>query len=81
MSINFTVGDTPWVTLRKGDPSFQLNGPYTLANRASIEVTDRCPKHIADNIVWAVEKGWVKAIAVVPKTDPTLIWDMLKEKQ
>ena len=79
MSINFTVSESPWVTLREGDPSFQLQGPYTLADRASIEFTDRCPPEYRSMIIQARKQGWIKPVAVVPKDDPTYMWDTLRK--
>jgi hypothetical protein len=76
--MTFTVSNTPWVTLRKGDPSFQLQGPYTLATRASIEIDKTCPREYAAIIAQAYERGWIKAVAVVPKDDPTYMWETLK---
>jgi hypothetical protein len=77
--MNFTVAETPWVALRKGDPSFQLQGPLTLANRASIEITKDCPREYAQIITQAHDRGWLKAVATVPKDDPTLMWETLKK--
>jgi hypothetical protein len=76
--MTFTVSESPWVTLRQGDPSFQLQGSYTLTNRAGIEITSRCPREYAIIIAQAYERGWLKAVATVPKDDPTYIWETLK---
>ncbi|CAB4128781.1 hypothetical protein UFOVP112_75 [uncultured Caudovirales phage] len=78
MTFNYTVQESPWVTLKMGDPSFQLQGPFTLANRASIEITKNCPKHIATDVVLAIQAGWIRAVATVPKDDPTYMWETLK---
>ena len=77
--VTFTVAETPWVTLKPGDPSFQLQGPLTVANRAGIEITKNCPKNIANDVVLAIQAGWIKAVANVPRTDPTLMWETLKK--
>lgn len=76
--MTFTVTESPWVTLRQGDPSFQLQGPYTIATRASIEISLDCPRSIINDIEWAMQKGWIKAVATVPRDDPTYMWDTLK---
>ena len=76
--MTFTVAESPWVTLRKGDPSFQLQGPYTSATRASIEITRDCPVNIARSLELAVSRGWIKAVATVPRDDPTYMWESLK---
>jgi len=76
--MTFTVSESPWVTLRKGDPSFQLQGPYTLANRAGIEISQSCPDSMKQQLQAAMFNGWIKPVAVVPKDDPTLLWETLK---
>lgn len=76
--MSFTVAESYWVTLRKGDPSFQLQGPFTIANRASILLNRDCPTQVADYITWAESNGWIEAVATVPKTDPTYMWEILK---
>jgi len=76
--MTFTVAETPWVTLRQGDPSFQLQGPYSLANRAGIIITPDCPNEHKWIIQQCFENGWIEAVAAVPKDDPTYMWETLK---
>jgi len=78
--MTFTISKTPWVTLRRGDPSFQLQGPYTMANRAGILINPTCPKTYRDLIAQAFDKGYIECVAAVPKNDPTLIWDTLQKE-
>ena len=73
-----TVSETPWVRIAKGDPSWHLEGPVSVTGRAAIDVTDACPADIARIIIMAAERGWIKPVAYVPKDDPTLMWDRLK---
>jgi hypothetical protein len=77
--MTFTVSESPWVTLRKGDPSFQLHGPYTLANRAGLEIDADCPFEYRQIITQAYDRGWLSAVAVVPKDDPTYMWETLRK--
>jgi hypothetical protein len=77
--MTFTVSESPWVTLRKGDPSFQLQGDFTLANRAGIEIDVDCPFEYRQIITQAYDRGWLKAVAVVPKDDTTYMWETLKK--
>ena len=74
----FTVAESPWVTLRKGDPSFQLQGDYTISNRAAIMITPKCPPNLANIIADAAERGYIECVAVVPRTDTTYMWETLK---
>jgi hypothetical protein len=76
--MTFTVAESPWVTLRRGDPSFQLQGPYTMATRASVEIDVDCPMEYRSIITQAYNRGWLRAVATVPKDDPTYMWDTLK---
>ena len=77
--MSFTIAETPWVALRKGDPSFQLQGSLTLTNRAGIQINQGCPSNIASNLNWAIAQGFIEAVAYVPKDDPTLMWETLKK--
>ena len=78
MTFETNTYETTCVTLRKGDPSFQLSDKFTLTNRASIEISSSCPEHIARMLRDAMFNGWIKPVAHVPKTDPTLMWDLLR---
>jgi len=76
--INISSTETPWVTLGPGDVSFQLTSEFVVTNRAGIRISRQCPEKYANVIAVALEQGWVEPVAVVPKTDPTLMWDLLK---
>lgn len=76
--MNINTVETPWVTLKKGDPSFKLQGPLTIADRASLEIDGACPQKIVEYIRLASERGWIRLVATVPKNDPTLVWDTIK---
>jgi hypothetical protein len=78
--MTFTVSKSPWVTLRKGDPSFQLQGDFTIANRAGILINPTCPKTYADLIAQAFDKGYIECVATVPKNDPTYMWETLRKE-
>jgi hypothetical protein len=76
--MSFTVQESPWVTLRKGDPSFQLQGTMVVADRAGVQINSSCPEHVAKQLIKAIECGWIETVATVPKNDPTLFWETLK---
>lgn len=80
ISMTISVQSCPWVTLRPGDVGYQLSNDCVVSNRASIEITGACPGEYAYIIAQALEHGWIRAVAVVPKTDPTLMWDLLRAK-
>jgi hypothetical protein len=77
--MTFTVAESPWVFIKKDDPSFKLQGPFTVADRAFIQINSKCPRAIVNDINVALEQGWIEAVATVPKDDPTLIWDTIKQ--
>ena len=77
--MTFTVQSSPWVDLRTGDISYQLRSDFSVTNRAYIEVTNKCPAVYATTIANAIARGWIEAVAIVPKTDPTLMWESLKK--
>jgi hypothetical protein len=76
--MTFTVSKSPWVTLRKRDAGFQLQGDFTVANRAGILINPTCPKDYANIIAQALDKGYIECVATVPKDDPTYMWETLK---
>ena len=78
--MTFKVAESPWVALRKGDPSFQLQGDFTVANRAGILITPDCPRNLAAAIQQALAKGYIECVAAVPKNDPTYMWDTLRKE-
>lgn len=77
--MTIVVQQTPWVELRPGDVSFQLQGDVAVTGRAAIEIAKTCPPYYADVIALAVEQQWIRPVATVPRTDPTLIWETLKQ--
>jgi hypothetical protein len=72
----FTVAESPFVTLRKDDPAFQMQGPISIANRAGMQINPTCPESVARTIGIALDQGWIEMIAVVRKD--TLVWETLK---
>lgn len=78
--MTFTKDETSWVTLRYNDPRFRLRGDITIANRAGLVINPTCPTSYAGIIAEAFEKGYIELVAAVPKNDPTLIWDTLRNE-
>ena len=72
------VAESPWVTVKRTDPGFILEGTATIATRAGIEFSDSCPRDVMNTVAWAMKNGWIELVAHVPKDDPTLMWDRLK---
>ena len=79
--MTISINQSPWVDLRPGDAGFQLNDHVSVTNRASIELTGRCPQTYVNIIAMAIEQNWIQPVAAVPRNDPTLMWDRLKKKE
>ena len=79
--MTISINQSPWVTLRPGDTSFRLNDHVSVTDRASIELTVNCPQSYAEIIAVAIKQQWIQPVAAVPRTDPTLMWDLLKKKE
>ena len=79
--MTITVQPSLWVTLRPGDTSFRLNDHVSVTDRASIEISGNCPQNYAEVMAMAIKKQWIRPVAAVPRTDPTLMWDRLKKKE
>ena len=75
---NFVITQEPWVRIGPGDVGFQMHNDLSMTNRAAIEIDSECPDSYATIIAQALERGWIRSIAMVPRTDPTLPWEILK---
>lgn len=72
------TGERNTVSIRPSDAGFRLNDGFVVADRAAFEISADCPKECLEIILRAINRGWLKPVARVPKNDPTLIWDTLK---
>ena len=78
--MTFTVAETPWVSIKRKDPSFRLNSTIGSTDRAYVQITSDCPVGYRDLFAQAVDRGWIECVAAVPKDDPTLLWDTLQKE-
>ena len=65
----FTTEKRTTRTLRPGDPHFQIPGKITMTDRASIEITTKCPQRYAEIIVECYNRGWIKPVANVTERE------------
>jgi len=54
---------TKTVTLRPGDPNFTFSNGISVTPRASIDIAQNTPPHIADQILYYYKLGYIKPIA------------------
>jgi hypothetical protein len=64
-------------TIKRHDPDFSISDGYLVTGRASIEINQECPAHIAYQIQQAISYGWVNVQAHVP--EPELVWENLSK--
>lgn len=66
------------ISIRPNDVGFCLHDGVVVAHRAAFEISKHCPNESLEIILRAIDRGWLKPVATVPKNDPTLIVDILK---
>jgi hypothetical protein len=60
----FKTPTTSVVSLTKIDPTFYFSHDgITITPRASIVVTEDCPRHIKDQILYYFQRGYISALA------------------
>lgn len=50
-------------TIKHGDPMFKIPGSIVMSDRASLEITPKCPEYYSRVIIEAYSKGWIKPAA------------------
>jgi hypothetical protein len=50
-------------TIRPGDKMYRFQNGFMLSDRASIEISPKCPPNIANFIAQAYQNGWIKPVA------------------
>lgn len=63
MIMNITTYKTSIVAIRNTDPRFRITDKYVTANRAVIEISNRCPENYKDLILECMRHGWIKPVA------------------
>lgn len=75
--MTFEVIESKTVRLEQGDTGFMIVDHFSTVPRAQLEISNDCPDHITHAIVIATQKGWLKPVAYMKKTE--LVFDMLQE--
>lgn len=63
--------------IRVGDPLFRMSDGFILCNRAGFEIGANCPTNMREQLLHALQAGWVKPIAYMREEEYT--WESLKE--
>ena len=67
--IEITITSSKIHTLKSGDPGFQIVDNFTTANRASVEISSRCPDNIRNLIAYSIQQGWVNPVAYITERE------------
>ena len=54
---------TNTVTLRSDDSNFWIHNQFTLTARASIEISNKCPREYKMIIAECINNGWINPVA------------------
>jgi len=63
--------------IRASDPLFRMSDGLMLCNRAGIEIGANCPTNTREQLLYAIQAGWVKPVAYLREEEYT--WESLKE--
>jgi hypothetical protein len=67
--MNYTFHQSQIRTIKPGDPNFVITDGLTLANRAGLEISQRCPSNYAKIITDCINHGWLKPVANVTERE------------
>lgn len=56
-------------TIKRGDPNFFIQGKFTISPRASIQVTNNCPREYAMIVQTCLERGWLQPVATITERE------------
>lgn len=56
-------------TIKPGDPNFVIRDGLFQANRAGLEISQRCPENYKDLILECIRHGWLKPVAHVTERE------------
>ena len=57
------------VTLHSNDDKFWIRGQFTLTGRASIELSNKCPREYKMIIAECINNGWIKPVANISERE------------
>lgn len=55
--------------IKAGDPLWMIDAGFVRYPRAMLSLSKDCPSHIAQQIAWAVDNGYLKAVAHVTERE------------
>lgn len=76
--MSFVTHDSKVTELRPGDKGFMLDDGMIQYPRAMLHITPECPQSIRNDIMWAVNNGYLKCVAHIYKHEET--FNLLADK-
>jgi len=67
--MNITSRQSQIRTIKPGDKNFVITDGFTQANRAGLEISQRCPENYKDLILECIQHGWLKPVANVTERE------------
>jgi len=67
--MNITTHRSTIHTIRPGDRHFQIQDKFTVSNRASIEIDEKCPSQYKQIIAECYRQGWLKPVANITERE------------
>lgn len=52
---------------------YKIDNGFIICDRASIEISNKCPQQVANMIAQAYQNGWINAVAHVTEKEYTLL--------
>jgi hypothetical protein len=69
MTFTATSEELKTHTINRGDPNFFIQGEFTISPRASIQVSNKCPREYAMIMQTCLERGWIQPIATITERE------------
>lgn len=63
----------PLKSIRPGDKMYKIHNGFMTCDRASIEISPKCPSHYANIIAQCYQNGWIKPVAHVTEKEYVLL--------
>lgn len=63
----------PLKSIRPGDKMYKIHNGFMTCDRASIEISPKCPSQYANIIAQCYQNGWINAVAHVTEKEYVLI--------
>lgn len=75
--MNIIAHKTTVRAIRQDDNNFNINDGMIAYPRAMLHITPECPQSVRNDIMWAVNNGYLKCVAHVH--DSELMWEALSK--